>query len=147
MCFHLLRILQTDVVRVHKLAAETPYIKLIIRHGPLDKCPIAQYEDLALAYLAAQEGSEERDKLERRYGKANIRRLVAAYEEEKANMEWLKKSATMCPGCQCYVEKTRGCNHVRDYQINLPNAPDSFADDMLEVHAALLLPLWTKVEP
>lgn len=29
----------------------------------------------------------------------------------------------------------------------LPNAPDNFADDMLEVHAALLLPLWTKVEP
>ncbi|KJA25945.1 hypothetical protein HYPSUDRAFT_64171 [Hypholoma sublateritium FD-334 SS-4] len=81
-------------------------------HGPLDKCPIAQYEDLALAYLAAQEGSEERAKLDRRYGRANIRRLVAAYEEEKANMEWLKKSATMCPGCQCYVEKTKGCNHM-----------------------------------
>ncbi len=59
------------------------------------------------------EGSAERAKLDQRYGRANIRRLIAAYEEEKANMEWLKKSAMMCPGCQCYVEKAKGCNHVR----------------------------------
>ncbi|KAF9480441.1 RWD-domain-containing protein [Pholiota conissans] len=81
-------------------------------HGPLSNCPISQYEDLAQAYLAAAEGSEKREILERRYGKANIRRLIAAYEEEKANLEWLKSSATMCPGCQCYVEKSRGCNHM-----------------------------------
>ncbi|KAF8971578.1 hypothetical protein BDZ97DRAFT_1787188 [Flammula alnicola] len=81
-------------------------------HGPLDKCPIAQYEYLALEYLAADEGSDERAKLEWRYGKANIRRLVATYEEEKANLDWLTSSTMMCPGCQCYVEKTMGCNHM-----------------------------------
>jgi len=81
-------------------------------HGPLDKCPIAQYEYLALEYLEAEEGSEERRKLERRFGKANMRRLVTTYEEEKANLQWLKSSAMMCPGCQCYVEKTLGCNHM-----------------------------------
>jgi len=81
-------------------------------HGPLDKCPIAQYEYLALEYLGAEEGSPERAQLERRFGRTNIRRLVATYEEEKANLQWLKASTMMCPGCQCHVEKTMGCNHM-----------------------------------
>ncbi|KAH9487157.1 E3 ubiquitin-protein ligase itt1 [Psilocybe cubensis] len=81
-------------------------------HGPLDKCPIAQYEHLALEYLGAEEGSPERAKLERRFGKANIIRLVATYEEEKANMQWLSSSTMQCPGCQCHVEKNMGCNHM-----------------------------------
>ncbi len=82
------------------------------RHGPLDKCPIAQYEDLALEYLGAEEGSGKRVELERRFGKVNLRRMVATYQEEKANMEYLKSSTTMCPGCRCNVEKNMGCNHV-----------------------------------
>ncbi|KAF9560213.1 RWD-domain-containing protein [Agrocybe pediades] len=81
-------------------------------HGPVEKCPIAQYEYLALEYLNAEEGSQERAALERRFGRANMLRLVATYEEEKANMQWLKSSTMMCPGCQCHVEKTLGCNHM-----------------------------------
>ncbi|KAF8895056.1 RWD domain-containing protein [Gymnopilus junonius] len=81
-------------------------------HGPLDKCPIAQYEELALEYLNVEEGSGERAKLERRFGRANIRRLVATYQEEKANLNWLKSSTMLCPGCQCHVEKNMGCNHM-----------------------------------
>ncbi|KAF8168338.1 hypothetical protein B0H34DRAFT_855092 [Crassisporium funariophilum] len=81
-------------------------------HGPIDKCPIAQYEYLALEYLGTEEGSIERARLERRFGRANIRRLVATYEEDKANMQWLSASTMSCPGCQCHVEKTMGCNHM-----------------------------------
>ncbi|CAA7264695.1 unnamed protein product [Cyclocybe aegerita] len=81
-------------------------------HGPLDKCPIAQYEDLALEYINAKEGSASRSTLEWRFGRANILRLVATYREEKANLEWFKSSTTMCPGCRCFIEKTMGCNHM-----------------------------------
>jgi len=90
------------------------------RHGPLDKCPIAQYEDLALDYLGAEAGSEKRAILERRFGKVNLRRMVATYQEEKANMEYLKSSTTMCPGCRCNVEKNMGCNHVRFSVLDCP---------------------------
>ncbi|KAJ3508059.1 hypothetical protein NLJ89_g5962 [Agrocybe chaxingu] len=98
-----------------KLNLRTPsHDDLVLRtwHGPLDKCPIAQYEDLALEYINAKEGSTARATLERRFGKANILRLVATYREEKANLEWFKSSTTMCPGCRCYIEKTMGCNHM-----------------------------------
>ncbi|KAF9535579.1 hypothetical protein CPB83DRAFT_865808 [Crepidotus variabilis] len=81
-------------------------------HGPLESCPIAQYEDVALAYLDAPENSEKREFMERKYGKTNIRKMVAVYQEEKANLEYLQASATMCPGCRCFVEKNMGCNHM-----------------------------------
>jgi E3 ubiquitin-protein ligase RNF14 len=92
------------------------------RHGPLDKCPIAQYEELALDYLGAEEGSEKRAVLERRFGKVNLRRMVATYQEEKANMEYLKGSTTMCPGCRCNVEKNMGCNHVSFFVLDGPRS-------------------------
>ncbi|KAF9042083.1 hypothetical protein BJ165DRAFT_1349187 [Panaeolus papilionaceus] len=88
-------------------------------HGPLDKCPIAQYEEIALKYLGAEEGSPERIALEQRFGRANIRRLVATYEEEKANLQWLEQSTMMCPGCRCHVEKTLGCNHMTCWKCSI----------------------------
>jgi E3 ubiquitin-protein ligase RNF14 len=83
------------------------------RHGPIDTCPIAQIEDLALEYLRTAEGSPARKRLEQRLGRVNIRRLIKRYEEDKANLKWLATSATQCPGCNCYVEKSMGCNHVK----------------------------------
>ena len=50
--------------------------------------------------------------MERQFGKGNIGRLVAAYEEEQANKQWLKSSTMACPGCDVHVEKSLGCNHV-----------------------------------
>src|SRR6266571_8705169 len=84
------------------------------RHGPITHCAIAQYEPLAKEYIEAPEGSAKRRQLEFRFGKVNIKRLVATYQEEQANLELLKSSTTICPGCQCYVEKNTGCNHVRE---------------------------------
>jgi E3 ubiquitin-protein ligase RNF14 len=62
--------------------------------------------------MSAPEGSTARKLLEQRYGKGNITRLVANREEERANREWLEKSATACPSCNIFVEKSMGCNHV-----------------------------------
>jgi E3 ubiquitin-protein ligase RNF14 len=41
-------------------------------------------------YLALPEGSSGRGKLELRYGKANLARLIAKREEDRANAEWLE---------------------------------------------------------
>ena len=57
--------------------------------------------------------------MEQRFGRVAIRRLVAQYEEDQANLEWLTKFTTKCPGCCCHVEKTKGCNHVRDLLLIL----------------------------
>jgi E3 ubiquitin-protein ligase RNF14 len=59
-----------------------------------------------------KEDSPKRGLIERQYGKANVLRLVAKYEEDKSNAEWLKSSTMACPGCQVKVQKSAGCNHV-----------------------------------
>ena len=82
------------------------------RHGLINPCPIAQFEEFVMKYLEAAEGSPVREELEQRFGRVNIERLICRYEEEKANLRWLTSSATKCPGCCCYVEKNMGCNHV-----------------------------------
>jgi E3 ubiquitin-protein ligase RNF14 len=41
-------------------------------------------------YLALPEGSSGRAKLELRYGKANIGRLISKREEDLANSKWLE---------------------------------------------------------
>lgn len=113
-----------------------------VRHGPLESCPIAQYEHLALAYLNAPEFSEKREEMERRYGKTNLTKMLAIYQEEKANLDYLRSSATQCPGCRCYVEKNMGCNHVSSAHVLASFIPNAlFTDDLLEMLATLLLPM------
>jgi E3 ubiquitin-protein ligase RNF14 len=81
-------------------------------HGPISHCPLSVTDSFVDEYMAAPEHSLHRKRLEQRYGKANIARLVARRAEEKANAKWLEDSATPCPSCQVYVEKSHGCNHV-----------------------------------
>lgn len=83
-----------------------------LRHGPITKCPIAYSEKIVLEYLAAQDGSPEREYIEKTYGRNSIKRLVRLYEEELANKRWLQASTMACPGCEIHVEKNLGCNHV-----------------------------------
>ncbi|GAA5946642.1 hypothetical protein JCM10213_006658 [Rhodosporidiobolus nylandii] len=79
-------------------------------HGVRNACALPQSSAIVQAYL---DGSPtERQALETRYGAANLKRLVAAYEEERALQEWLQQNATECPGCSCYVNKSSGCNHM-----------------------------------
>ncbi|KAF5337391.1 hypothetical protein D9611_003252 [Ephemerocybe angulata] len=81
-------------------------------HGPISPCVIAHSEKVVLEYLASDEGSVERERIEQQYGKGNIAKLVNRYNEEIANNEWMKNSTTECPGCSCRVEKSLGCNHM-----------------------------------
>ncbi|TCD70047.1 translation termination inhibitor protein itt1 [Steccherinum ochraceum] len=81
-------------------------------HGPLTDCPLRATEQFVQEYIALPEGSAERVLIERRYGKANVLRLVAKYEEDAANRKWLEQSTTACPTCRVPVEKSLGCNHM-----------------------------------
>lgn len=58
------------------------------------------------------EDSPSRQLIERRYGKTNIRKLVAKYQDEQSNKKYLEDSTTACPGCNIHIEKSLGCNHV-----------------------------------
>ncbi|GAA5973092.1 hypothetical protein JCM11641_006264 [Rhodosporidiobolus odoratus] len=79
-------------------------------HGARNACALPQSSAIVTAYL---EGSPtERQGLEARYGASNLKRLVQAYEEEKALQEWLEENATRCPGCDVPIQKSHGCNHV-----------------------------------
>lgn len=81
-------------------------------HGTVTPCKMTHAEKIVLEYLAEEEDSEARHALEGQYGRKNILKLVAQYEEELANREWLAESTTECPGCGCHVEKNMGCNHI-----------------------------------
>ncbi|GAA6010205.1 hypothetical protein JCM11491_005390 [Sporobolomyces phaffii] len=79
-------------------------------HGTRNACSLPESNRLVTQYLAADEA--EKRTLEQRYGASNLKRLVAAFEEEKALQEWLKEHSTPCPGCSVPIEKSHGCNHM-----------------------------------
>ncbi|GAA5936059.1 RBR-type E3 ubiquitin transferase [Sporobolomyces koalae] len=79
-------------------------------HGTRNPCSLPQSNQIVTQYLAATE--LERKTLEQRYGSANLKRLVQAFEEEKALQEWLDQHSTRCPGCSIPIEKSAGCNHM-----------------------------------
>lgn len=70
-----------------------------------------------LEYIALEEGDPTRKAIEQRYGIANVRRLVAKYEEDEANRKWFEESTMACPSCNIKVQKSMGCNHVRHNSI------------------------------
>lgn len=86
----------------------------ISRHGPLSDCPLSATETFVLQYISLPDESPGRLVIERRYGRTLVQKLVAKYEEEQANKQWLERSTMACPSCHVHVEKSLGCNHVRD---------------------------------
>lgn len=80
-------------------------------HGK-SPCELSAVSKLASAWLSSAPDSEERAALIRKYGAANILRLVRTYEEERANRAWLSFHTTRCPHCGASVEKSHGCNHL-----------------------------------
>jgi E3 ubiquitin-protein ligase RNF14 len=69
--------------------------------------------------METTEDSPVRKTMERRYGKKNLKKLKAKYEEDRANREWLEKCTMACPSCHVHVEKSMGCNHVRRFAADL----------------------------
>lgn len=78
-------------------------------HAP-SPCSLPSTSSLLDKYAAAT--PEVRRALEARYGRKNLLRLKAQYEEEKANQEWLKGKTQACPHCSSRIEKSLGCNHM-----------------------------------
>jgi len=81
-------------------------------HGPLSHCPVQITENFVNKYMETTMGSPARSTMERRYGKKNLKRLVAKCKEDRANRKWLEKSTMACPSCHVHVEKSTGCNHM-----------------------------------
>ncbi|GAA5838946.1 hypothetical protein JCM3766R1_004537 [Sporobolomyces carnicolor] len=79
-------------------------------HGTRNACALPQSNAIVERYQNGDD--DERRVLESKYGAANVRRLVAAFEEEKALQEWFDKNSQECPGCAIRVEKSHGCNHM-----------------------------------
>ena len=119
-------------------------------HGTRNACALPQSSAIVSGYLSGD--AEQRRTLEVRYGAANIKRLVAAYEEERALQEWLQAHSTQCPGCSAWVEKSQGCNVsrllacAREHGSNnsltmLIVSRAQTAHDLRQVRLAFLLPL------
>lgn len=111
----------------------------------MTRCPISATKAILQEYMALAEGSTERKKMEARYGRSTLQRLVTEYEEERAFHEWLEKcTGTPCPGCDLRVEKHSGCNHVRfpRWRSGLRNRRlTRSVDDMHQMRPTLLLPV------
>ncbi|KAI0762769.1 RWD-domain-containing protein [Fomes fomentarius] len=82
-------------------------------HGPVSHCPVSATNIIIAEYMALAEDSPERKRMEMRYGRSMLKRLVEEYEQERAFREWVEqKTGTPCPGCDLRVEKHSGCNHM-----------------------------------
>ena len=54
----------------------------------------------------------EQASLELQYGSANLKRLIAIWEEDRVNREYLEANSMRCPGCLVQIEKSVGCSHM-----------------------------------
>lgn len=113
MQFLLLCILSAYVVCTYRPSVRF-YLPIIVsRHGPHTPCPHPLTSKFILDYLSAAPDSPQRRAIERRYGRANVLKLVKQHEEEQESRKWMDLSTMACPGCEVRVEKSMGCNHVR----------------------------------
>ncbi|KAF8316062.1 RWD-domain-containing protein [Clavulina sp. PMI_390] len=82
-------------------------------HGPLTPCSVRSGSTFVREYLELAEGSPRRILMERMLGGSKIlQKMIKQYQEDEENRKWLESSATRCPGCQVFCEKSHGCNHM-----------------------------------
>lgn len=79
-------------------------------------CKLNASSALVEEYKSYAEGSDGRAQMERRFGKANLLRLVSAFEEQKANEAWLEGNSVKCPCCGV---SSYACNVHRGYKLTL----------------------------
>ena len=96
-----------------------------LRHGPHLPCPLPSTSNFLKAYLALTPDSPERKIYERRYGKKNLDRLQAEFEENEANKKWFESNTRECSGCGTKVQKSQGCNHMICEYMRGPEWDDS----------------------
>lgn len=74
-------------------------------HAP-NPCVLSSSNAILSKYEAASD--HEKRAMELRYGRKNLLKLKAQFEEDKANRDWLKERTTACPHCSSPVEKSMG---------------------------------------
>ncbi|PWO00648.1 hypothetical protein FA09DRAFT_291331, partial [Tilletiopsis washingtonensis] len=84
---------------------------LKVWHGR-SPCSLASSSALVQEYQSHEPGSVERLKMEQRFGRANLERLVRTEMEEQANREWMEANAKKCPSCAVSIELAFGCHHM-----------------------------------
>lgn len=75
-------------------------------------CDLSSSSSLIEAYQEAAPGSDKRKEMEMRYGRANLDRMVRAYEEEQSNKAWLEANCQSCPSCRIRINRSQGCAHM-----------------------------------
>lgn len=78
-------------------------------HAP-SPCLLSSSNAILAKYDAASDS--EKRLMELRYGRKNLLKLKAQFEEDQANRAWLKDRTQSCPHCSSPVEKSIGCNHM-----------------------------------
>lgn len=74
----------------------------------VEKCDLTIDAKKKLAEAYKNATRPERLELEKRYGKARLKELVATAETEK----WIKRNSQKCPACRVNIEKNDGCNKM-----------------------------------
>jgi E3 ubiquitin-protein ligase RNF14 len=60
---------------------------------------------IVLEYLDYPEDSPERRRMEQRRGKRNLEKMVAQWQEDEDNKQWMEDKTRPCAGCGVRVER------------------------------------------
>ena len=82
-------------------------------HG-VQPCPIDEAELKTLRIKYANASPEERLKLERKYGKRNLKYAV----EDMISEDWISKNSKKCPHCKAVIQKIDGCNKMTCFRCH-----------------------------
>lgn len=83
-------------------------------HGSA-KCPMRSKDLLKIREIYLKGAPEEREELEKRYGKQRIKNLI----EEGYSEEWLENFTENCPKCSASIQKLDGCNKMTCYSCRV----------------------------
>ncbi|KAL1921440.1 uncharacterized protein VTP21DRAFT_11156 [Calcarisporiella thermophila] len=79
-------------------------------HGTSEYCRMPNSTKIVQEYMSGNEETKRR--LEYRYGRSNLLRLVEDIENQKATEDWISNNTSQCPSCGLNIEKSYGCNHM-----------------------------------
>ncbi|KAJ1827319.1 hypothetical protein LPJ56_001725, partial [Coemansia sp. RSA 2599] len=110
------------VERLCECACGYVFCKLCLRtwHGN-NHCDIRGAQKIIEMYVRAVRHSRDatmRAKLEKQYGEATLKRMLAEYDRESASVDLIRESTQKCPKCELRIQKTYGCNHMQCSQCH-----------------------------
>ncbi|KAH8556140.1 hypothetical protein BGW37DRAFT_515065 [Umbelopsis sp. PMI_123] len=81
-------------------------------HGKQVYCQFKDKSAILQQYLDCEDDPEALRKLEGKYGKKNLDKMINDHKIEMETEKWKKENTVQCPTCHISVEKTFGCNHM-----------------------------------